>query len=368
MKCTLLLSLPFLLMVLACQKPTTLPTFEQILNKAAGVAEGQMTETQRPDYREGFLNGARMVEEAIKAGRKPFMPRLGEGPSQVRPLGPLPEGAEIIEDEPPVVEMDTTTGLQFRFVRADFTAAFARGQVDGFQWGLARHPAELLHPKAPPEWPSVWEPFPEKGGISLSGTVGEVDLIWAPGLLAWSIRERGFPSKRNWRPVPAWIHPTQAGLSEDAFWIDSEKGTLGLDLETGAIRRVGPLRPPMERLIPASGTKEERSEAEWEAFRKREQAKENAERPGYLEAAGKGDLEAMLKLGWGSADPAESVDWFRKAAEGGDAQAMMEMGTRLYQGRCVQKNLEEAKAWFQKAEKAGHPTAAEVLRVLFNNQ
>lgn len=368
MKCLSMISVALLFMATACQKPSAVPTFDQTLVRAAGASEIAIPEADRLDYREGFLNGARMVEEAVKAGRKPFMPRLGQGPGAARPMGPLPEGASIIEEEPPVVEMDPKTGLQIRFVHADFTAAFARGQVDGFQWALARHPADLIHPKVPPSLPDSWDPWPERGGISLVGPMVNVDLLWTPGLLAWSIRERGFPSKRNWRPIPAWVRPTQAALTWDAFWIDTERGTLGMDLETGAIRRVGPMLPRVEMASHDPWSEKEATEAEWAAFQKREQAKDDAERAGYLEAAGKGDPEAMLKLGWGCEDPSETAHWFRLAAEKGHRQGMFELGVRLYQGRGVVENRGEAKDWFQKAEKAGHPSAAEVLRELFGSK
>lgn len=346
--------------VLACRKPAVLPNFDQDLNRAAGASEAQVAEAQRPDYREGFLNGARMVEEAVKAGRKPFMPRLGKGPSPYVPAGPLPEGAAIIEDEPPVVEMDPDTGLQLRLVHADFTAAFARGQVDGFQWGLARHPADLIHPKAAPRMPGAWEAWPANGGaLALAGSSMNVDLVWTPGLLAWSIRERGFPPRRNWRPVPAWVQPKRGALTDDAFWIETDKGALGLDLETGAIRRVEVVDPQMQ----AGG-----DEAAAEAYEKRWKAEVEAARPKNLEAAAKGDTEAMMELAWGTEDPAEELDWFRKAANLGNTRAMVELGTRFYQGRGVPENREEAKAWFQKAARMGNASASEVLKGLFETK
>jgi hypothetical protein len=365
MICRPMRSIALILLATACRKPTALPTFEQALNQAAGTSEAQVAEAQRPDYRDGFLNGARMIQEAVKAGKKPFMPRMGKGPSVARPLGPLPEGATIIEDDPPTVEMDPETGLQIRFVHPDFTAAFARGQVDGFQWALARHPADLIHPKALPNLPDSWQAWPEKGPVSLAGTGMDVDLVWTPRLLAWSIRERGFPSKRTWRPVPAWVHPSKAALTGDAFWIDSEKGVLGLDLDTGAIRRVEAVQPRLELPSQDPWGEGEPSEAVWKAFQQRERAKVDAERGGNLEAVAKGDSEAMLKLGWGSEDLAEGAGWFRKAAEHGNAQGMYEWGVRLYQGRGVPENREEARTWFEKAVQAGHPSAAEVIKGLF---
>jgi hypothetical protein len=260
--------------------------------------------------------------------------------------------------------MDPETGLQLRFVRADFTAAFARGQVDGFQWGLARHPADLIHPKAPPKVPELWQPWPTKGGsLALSGSALELDLIWVPGMLAWNIRERGFPGRRNWRPVPAWVRPIRVALGDDAFWVDTDKGALGLDLETGAIRRVAPVLAQREA---TTELPQEDGEATWQAYEQRWQAEEDAARPGRLEAAAKGNPEAMLALGWATNDATEAAGWFRKAAELGNAQGMFELAVRLYQGRSVSENREEAKAWFQKAAKAGHPSAAEVLKGLFD--
>lgn len=346
-----------LLLTLACRKPVPAPTFDQALLRAAAASEMALDDAHRPDYREGFLNGARMVEEAVKAGRKPFMPRMGKGPSPYQPAGPLPEGATIVQDEPLQVEVDAATGLQLREVHADFTAAFARGQVDGFQWALARHPADLIQPKAPPALPAIWDAWPAEGGaLALSSQALNVDVVSMPGLLAWSIRERGFPPRRNWRPVPAWVQPTRAGLVGDAFWIDTEKGALGLDLDTGAIRRV-------ETGLPKSVAED--GEAAWARYEKEWRAEADAARPKQLAAAAKGDAKAMLELAWGCEDSAEATSWFRRAAEAGDAQGMLEFGTRLYQGRGITENRGEAKAWFQKAAAAGHPSADEVLKGLF---
>lgn len=54
-----------------------------------------------------------------------------------------------------------------------------------------------------------------------------------------------------------------------------------------------------------------------------------------------------------TADPVESRNWARRAAEGGDARAMQFYAMQLYEGEGGAKNRPEALSWFKKSAQAG---------------
>jgi TPR repeat protein len=60
-------------------------------------------------------------------------------------------------------------------------------------------------------------------------------------------------------------------------------------------------------------------------------------------------------------DFAESVKWYRKAADQGDSSGQYNMGWAYEHGQGVDKNLAEAKKWYQLAADQGHEGAKKQL-------
>ncbi len=63
-------------------------------------------------------------------------------------------------------------------------------------------------------------------------------------------------------------------------------------------------------------------------------------------------------------DYAEAVKWYRKAAEQGDARAQNELGAMFYHGKGVPKDYDEAEKWFQKAAALGDDNAKKWLKAI----
>jgi TPR repeat protein len=60
-------------------------------------------------------------------------------------------------------------------------------------------------------------------------------------------------------------------------------------------------------------------------------------------------------LGVHNQDWCAGVEWIRKAAEMGNGQAMCVLGQSLKEGRGVRKDELDARKWFEKAAREGHP-------------
>jgi hypothetical protein len=56
-------------------------------------------------------------------------------------------------------------------------------------------------------------------------------------------------------------------------------------------------------------------------------------------------------------DDAEAVNWYRKAAEQGHAQAQFNLGRRYRDGETLPQNAAEAVKWYRKAAAQGHAEA-----------
>ena len=81
-----------------------------------------------------------------------------------------------------------------------------------------------------------------------------------------------------------------------------------------------------------------------------------------------GDPSDYLKLaklyenGTGvSQNDSEALEWYRKAAENGNADAQIELGKRYFEGRGVSANEDEAVKWYTKAAENGNTDAQLVL-------
>jgi len=63
-------------------------------------------------------------------------------------------------------------------------------------------------------------------------------------------------------------------------------------------------------------------------------------------------------------DDAMAIEWFRKAADGGDPKAQCSLGVMYVTGRGVTQDVDQATAWFNKAAAQGDEDAVEALRVI----
>ena len=77
-----------------------------------------------------------------------------------------------------------------------------------------------------------------------------------------------------------------------------------------------------------------------------------------------GDPSDYLKLAWlyengtgVSQNDSEALEWYRKAAEKGNADAQIELGKRYFEGRGVSTNEDEAVKWYTKAAENGNTDA-----------
>ena len=61
-------------------------------------------------------------------------------------------------------------------------------------------------------------------------------------------------------------------------------------------------------------------------------------------------------------DYVKAVEWYRKAADQGDATAQYSLGLMYDQGTGVPANLSEANRWYRLAAKNGDPDAKAVIR------
>ena len=86
----------------------------------------------------------------------------------------------------------------------------------------------------------------------------------------------------------------------------------------------------------------------------------------YEKAANFGHPKAMLALSElylrSKKDGLQSFYWLTEAAQAGEPQAEFLLGGTYYYGEGVQKDLDQAKRWFERAEKHGHPQAADFLQ------
>ena len=98
----------------------------------------------------------------------------------------------------------------------------------------------------------------------------------------------------------------------------------------------------------------------------------------YRKAAEQGDARAMRALGMAYCEPSETpwfwptivrvdrdmeqaAEWFRKAAELGDFAAQRNLGYLYLKGKGVEKDKAEARKWLEKASAQGDAYAAELL-------
>jgi TPR repeat protein len=94
----------------------------------------------------------------------------------------------------------------------------------------------------------------------------------------------------------------------------------------------------------------------------------------YQKAADQGNVEAMYDLGvlydkgQGVAqDYAKAREWWQKASDGGDPAAMQSLGALYVHGQGVAQDYAKAREWWQKAADGGDPVAMHSLGALYFN-
>ncbi|HJW72014.1 MAG TPA: tetratricopeptide repeat protein [Geothrix sp.] len=324
----------------------------------------EVPEAARGEYGEGFTNGATMISEALKAGVRPFRPVLDMPAPPPRFLGSVPEGVQF-EAARLAPEVDPATG--FLLVTSGARSAFfARGQVDGFDWALATIGQSLVRPIPHLVMPSRWISWKEhQEGHNLDFGAWSARVLWTPGQLAWSRKERGFPSQRTWRSWADADAPRWVALGERALWLETAGGqAIALDLESGGI--LG---------IRAAAAHEPSREESWESYNQ-DVIKEfhSPEFQGGLAtlrtAAESGRIPDLLAVaeylhGMGDEADREAYDWNLKAATKGNPEAMLKVGVCLFHGQPVPVDKVAARQWLERAKQAGEPHAAEIIQMLF---
>ena len=101
----------------------------------------------------------------------------------------------------------------------------------------------------------------------------------------------------------------------------------------------------------------------------------------YRKAADQGDARAMRALGMAYSEATETpwffptiarveqdceqaAEWFRKAAELGDFAAQRNLGYLYLKGKGVKKDKAEARKWLEKAAAQSYPYATDLLKEL----
>lgn len=85
----------------------------------------------------------------------------------------------------------------------------------------------------------------------------------------------------------------------------------------------------------------------------------------YQKAADQGDARSMRSLGMiyaTSERPEMAAEWFRKAAELGDFAAQRNLGYLYLKGKGVKQDKAEAEKWLEKAAAQGDAYAADLLK------
>jgi len=346
-----------------CARPQAKP-WPQRIHQALLEHTQPLPEAARAEYEAGFANGATMVHEALKAGVRPYKPVLGIQAPGPRWLGPVPEGVTV-ETAKVSPEVDLASGLLLHPTGGE-NASFARGQVDGFSWALGAIGQTLVRPIQNLQMPSRWLSWKDHvAGEDLDQGTWSVRLLWTPGQLSWSRKERGFPSQRTWRAWDDPEPPSWVGLSEGVLWLETtRRQAIAMDIQSGGILAVRPavLHPPSPSM--ESYDQETLREFQSPEFQQRLEALRKTAASGRVE-----DLLAVVEhlQGMGKEADLEAYDWSLKAAETGSSKAMLRVGVALFHGQPVPADRGAARRWMERAIQAGEPNAAAVLKMLFDD-
>ena len=362
-----------LLDLCACQRPNALLTTPVEAGRKA--ADG-VPELDRPDFIDGFQNGAVMVQLALRKGRKPYLIRADSRSAAPRLLSALPDGVELAY-VPLGPEVDLATGLQVRGPVGEPGGAFARGQEAGFQWALTGFTKELssqglLLARTLPHAPTDWSKWPEQDDrVQLTSSAISGTVTWFPGGLAWETEVGGFPAQRRWRAFPGAMKPDYGSLAADALWLElREQGAVALDLESGAVLQT----------LPAQGHDQPvgyDSDGEYLAAerRKLKEPSQVAKMAELRQRAAQGIPQAMYELARALVVSDQEFDglcprivWILEAARRGQVQAMLDAAGFYYGGLGVPQDLAEARRWLDLAVATGSEDARVAKAVMFPPQ
>jgi hypothetical protein len=360
-----------LLVLSACQRPVVVPDagerWIQALENRSREAARVRSPAEQAEYREGFLNGARMVRQAQDRGQRPFAPVLGAGPAPV-PVGALPPGVSL-QAAAPRLEIDPETGLQIAPAMGS-SEGFAQGQVEGFRWAWDQVKGSYA-PPVQPTLPASWTPWEqEASAVKVSDPDQTGEVLWRSDTLMWMVKASGFPGRARWRPFP-WGRPVAVALNGGALWVATKEGqALALDLEHGAIRslQAAPPRAQAQGYVRDPGFDPRKAFQDW-LRAERQKPEAVLAREGLRSRAGKGEAEAMFKLAEslkGIDEPSnrEAFGWLRKASDLGHGGALMELGAWHYQGYLIPEDKAEGRRCFERAAKLGRADALELLKAL----
>ncbi len=241
-----------LLLLTACGRPAPVP--HPWHERASAQIEARSLDLQpeaKAQYQEGFLDGVKMVREAQEWGLRPYLPVFSTEAETPRLRSHLPKEAAPLVPAPRL-EVDPETGLEIMRVGAATSAAFSRGQMDGFRWAWDQVRTGFS-PRSTPRAPKGWMPWTAREPeVDLALGTMNVTVSWVAERLIWEVKNAGFPPQRRWRAFP-WGHPIQAALSPEALWVVFPgQGALALDLDSGIIRAQIPAPPPPPGLPPAA--------------------------------------------------------------------------------------------------------------------
>ena len=120
---------------------------------------------------------------------------------------------------------------------------------------------------------------------------------------------------------------------------------------------LGPVPPPIPDPLPVPTSDVSAETVQW--YR-------TAAEQGKAEA--QGYLGVLYANGWGMPqNDGEAVQWYRKAAEQGDADAQCNLGWMYQKGRGVSRNYREAVQWYRQAAEQGHADAQNNLGLMYGN-
>ena len=268
----------------------------------------------------------------------------------------------------PSPEVDPESGLFLYPASAVKSDAYARGQAEGFSWALSTIGQSLVRPVPELVFPGNWQPFTKPhDGRDLDAGRKTVRILWAPGHLAWTWKERGFPGQRTWRPWDDAAAPTWVGLSEQALWIESRSDqAIALDLESGGILQIRPAVPHVQPRTRDWESYQQNVLREFNdpAFQREMSALRKSTESGEI-----ADLLAAAKRlsGMGEQADREAFGWYLKAAEKGSAEAMLRVGVLCFHGQSAPADKVLARTWLERAIQAGQPDASAVLKMLFED-